>query len=242
MDPNQGVPIPIQPQVKKKINIFLITTIFASILAIFGFVFGFVQLAEKNKLKDENGQLKTDVAKLEESASGIVKKVYKGSTTNKSVAFQEEAVATAESGTVSVVDSTKYLEPKDWAIRFKYPEGVTDIAYATSNDSFDGALYITGIAKGSKIYDVNICGGKEAYEQYPFFLGEVDRWNPNAEHEDWETSPASYEGMKQLFKNGSFEFYVNSYYGNGCETGETTPDYVEATKLAKEILESAEKK
>ena len=236
------VAIPVPPTEKKKVNIFMITTIAAGVLAVIFLILMIVQISENGKLKDENSKLKTEVATLNESALGADKKVLKSSTTNKTVELKQEGVATAETGTVSVVDSVKYLEPKEWDVKFKYPAGVTDIAYATNADNFDGALYITGIAKGAKVYDVNICGGKEKYEQYPFYLGELNRWNPTGEHEEWETSPSSYEGMKRLLKSGSFEYYANTYYGNGCELGDDTPDYVEATKLAKEILESVQTK
>lgn len=236
------VKVPIPPTVKKKVNIFMITTIFAGAMAVLFLILMIVQISENSKLKDEISKLNTDVAKLEEENSGVDKKVLKSATTNKQVDFQQEGVATAATGEVTVVDSVKYLEPKDWNVKFTYPAGVTDIAYATNNDNFDGSLYITGIAKGSKVYDVNICGGKEKYEQYPFYLGEMNRWDPVGEHEEWETSPSSYEGMKRLLKTGGIEYYVNTYYGNGCEAGDETPDYVEATKLAKEILESIQTK
>lgn len=230
-------------QGQKKVNVFMILTAVFGGLFILTLIFGIFQLVENAKLKDENGKLKTEVATLEEASSDVSKRVLKGNSTKKSVEFSEEGVATTESGTANVVDSKKYLEPKDWDVRFAYPEGVTDIAYALSTDNFDGAMYITGIAKGGKVYDVNICGGKAAYEQYPFFLGEVDRWNPTGTHEEWNaSSPSTYDGMKRILKTGGIEYYVNTYYGNGCETGDETPDYVEATKLAKEILESIEKK
>jgi len=236
------VSVPVQPVVKKKTDIFLILTIVFAVLSVVFLILMIVQISENIKLKDEVSKLKTNVATLEESVAGAAKKVLKGSTTNKQVEFEQQGVATTETGTVKVENSVKYLEPKDWDVKFTYPDGVTDIAYATNADNFDGALYITGIAVGSKIYDVNICGGQEKYQQYPFFLGEINRWNPTAEHEEWETSPSSYDGMKRLLKAGGIEYYANTYYGNGCETGDETPDYIEGTKLAKQILESIQSK
>ena len=228
--------------VRKKSNGLLISTIALAATTVIGFSFGTFELITKNQLKAENSTLKNDIEALKSATDGIEKRVLKGNATKKTVEIEAKGLATEADGTVSTIDSKKYLEPKDWNIKFAYPDGVTDIAYGVSSDNFDGALYITGIAKNGRVYDVNICGGQAAYEQYPFFLGEVDRWNPSGEHEEWQTSPSVYEGMKKLLKNGSYEYYVNTYYGNGCETGENNPDYIEALKLAKEILESAEKK
>ena len=241
MEPSQGVEVPAGPITPgKKVNVFLITTIVAAVLMVVGFVFGFMQLAENNKLKDEVSQLKTQVSVLEESNSGIVKKVLKGSPSAQNVELDEKGVASQDTGTVTVIDSAKYLEPEGWAVRFKYPEGVTDIAYATSS-SYDGSIYITGIAKDGKVYDVNICGGKEKYNQYPFFLGSAYKWNPTGTHEEWETSPATYDGVKKIAKVGTNEYYVDTAYGSGCETGDNA-DYQEATRLAKELFDGFEKK
>ena len=241
MDPSQGVVVPVGPITPgKKVNVFLITTIVATVLMIGGVAFGIAQISEKNKLKDEISDLKTQIAVLEESNSGVVKKVLKGSPSAQNVELDEKGLASQDTGTVTVIDSTKYLEPEGWSVRFKYPEGVTEIAYATSS-SYDGSIYITGIAKDGKVYDVNICGGKEKYNQYPFFLGSAYKWNPNGTHEEWETSPATYDGVKRIAKVGTNEYYVDTAYGSGCEIGENA-DYTEATKLAKELFDSFEKK
>ena len=241
MDPSQGVEVPAGPITPgKKLNIFLITTIVAAVLMVAGFVFGFIQLGENNKLKDEISQLKTQVSVLQESNSGVVKKVLKGSPSAQNVELDEKGVASQDTGTVTVINSAKYLEPEGWAVRFKYPDGVTDIAYATSS-SYDGSIYITGIAVGNKIYDVNICGGKEKYNQYPFFLGSAYKWNTAGTHEEWETSPETYDGVKRIAKVGTNEYFVDTAYGSGCEIGENA-DYQEATRLAKELFDAFEKK
>ena len=228
--------------VRKKVNWMLIGVITASSFAALFLILFIIQIVKNNEVSDELSKVKTELATYQAKEEEVAKKVLKGNTTKKTIEIEEQGVAKKEDGTVTVKDSVKYLEPKEWDIKFKYPEGVTDIAYGVNAENFDGALYITGIAKGSKIYDVNICGGKDAYNQYPFFLGEMDRWNPSGAHDEWESSPSVYDGMKRLLKTSNFEYYVNTHYGNGCETGEDNEDYIEATKLAKEILESVEKK
>lgn len=242
MEPSQGVEIPTGPITPgKKVNIFLITTIVAAVLMVGAIVFAIVQLSENNKLKDEISDLKTQVSVLNESKAGIVKKVLKGSPSTQNVELDEKGLATQDTGTVTVIDSAKYLEPEGWSVRFKYPTGVTDIAYATST-SYDGSIYITGIAKNGKVYDVNICGGKEKYNQYPFFLGSAYKWDPTKTHDEWETSPETYDGVKKALKIGSVEYYIDTAYGSGCETGDQNPDYLEATKIAKELFDSIERK
>ena len=96
--------------------------------------------------------------------------------------------------------------------------------------------------KNGKVYDVNICGGKEKYNQYPFFLGSAYKWDPTKTHEEWETSPDTYDGVKKALKVGSVEYYIDTAYGSGCEIGDQVPDYLEATKIAKELFDSIERK
>lgn len=224
--------------VRKKFSGIQIGLIIALVVAVLFVVLFIVQIIQNNSLKDELSRAKTEIAKYEAQNAEVEKKTLKATGTKRTIEIEEKGVATTDSGTASVEESKKYLEPKGWDVKFEYPEGVTDIAYGINDDNYDGSLYITGIAVGGKIYDVNICGGKDAYEQYPFFLGEVNRWNPSGAHDEWETSPAVYDGMKRFLKTTSFEYYVNTNYGNGCELGDDTEDYVAATKIAKEILES----
>lgn len=228
--------------IRKKVNGVMIGLIGASAAAVLFLVLFIVQIAQNNGLKDELSRLKTDLAKYEEQNSAIEKKTIQATGTKRSIEIDAQGLATEDSGTAAVVDSKKYLEPKGWEIKFEYPEGVTDIAFGESNEVFDGAIYITGIAKDGKVYDVNICGGKDAYEQYPFFLGEVQRWNPSGAHEDWQKSPAVYEGIKRYLKTTDYEYYVNTNYGNGCVLGDQTEDYKEAIKIAKQIIESIQSK
>lgn len=242
MENNYNAPQNNNLGVRKKVNPMMIGLVVAGSFAALFLILFIVQVVKNNELSDELSKVKTELASYQAKDEEVAKKVLKGNTTKKTVEIEKEGVAKKEDGTVTIKDQKKYLEPKDWDIRFTYPEGVTDIAYGVNSENFDGALYITGIAKGAKVYDVNICGGKEAYNQYPFFLGEMGRWNPSGAHEEWETSPSVYEGMKRLLKTSGFEYYVNSRYGNGCETGEDNEDYIEATRLAKQILESVEKK
>ena len=227
--------------VRKKANITLIGLIVAGCFAVLFLILFIVQMSQNAELRDKLSKAETEIAQYAAKQEEVEKKVLKSNSTKKTVEIESQGLATTETGTVTVKESKKYLEPKGWDVKFEYPAGVTDIAYGVNEDNFDGALYITGIAKGGKVYDVNICGGKDAYQQYPFFLGELSRWNPSGAHDEWETSPSVYEGMKRFLKTASFEYYVNTYYGNGCETGENE-DYKEATRLAKEILESVTSK
>ncbi len=228
--------------IRKKVNGVMIGLIGASAAAALFLVLFIVQITQNNGLKDELSRLKTDLAKYEEQNSVVEKKTIQATGTKRSIEIDAQGLATEDSGTAMVVDSKKYLEPKGWEIKFEYPEGVTDIAFGESSEVFDGAIYITGIAKDGKVYDVNICGGKDAYEQYPFFLGEVQRWNPSGAHEDWQKSPAVYEGIKRYLKTTEYEYYVNTNYGNGCVLGDQTEDYKEAVKIAKQIIESIQSK
>ena len=225
---------------KSKVNVFLILAIIFGLISAALAIALILQLVEKSKLRDENSDLKTQISVLTEKKTGVVKKVLKGSPSAQNVELDDKGLASEETGTVTVIDSSKYLEPEGWAVRFKYPEGVTDIAYATS-PSYDGAIYITGIAKDAKVYDVNICGGKEKYNQYPFFLGSAYKWNTAGNHEEWDTSPATYDGVKKIAKVGTNEYFVDTAYGSGCEIGENA-DYIEATKLVKELFDGFEKK
>lgn len=223
--------------VRKKVSGMLIGVIVASVVAVIFLILFIVQISQNNSLRDEVARLKTDIALYEAKNEEVEKRTLKENSTKKPVEIEHQGLATKETGTVSVKDSKKYLEPKGWDVKFEYPAGVTDIAYGINEENFDGALYITGIAVGPKVYDASICGGTDAYQQYPFFLGELSRWNPSGAHDEWENSPSVYEGMKRFLKTASFEYYVNTFYGNGCETGENE-DYKVATQLAKQILES----
>ena len=188
------------------------------------------------KNNDEISNLKSEISSLKEpqQQKQTVEKIQSGDTTVVTDSVDTNANPTAAT-------TKKYLEPEGWNVRFVYPDGVTDIQYGT-NDNYDGALYIYSITKDGKTYDVNICGGKEAYKQYPFFLGNIDRWNPSGSHESWEKSPSAYSGMNLALTNGGYEYYVNTYYGNGCETGENTPEYVEALRISKSLMDGIEAK
>ena len=48
--------------------------------------------------------------------------------------------------------------------------------------------------------------------------------------------------MTLALTNGGYEYYVNTHYGNGCESGAKTPDYVEALSISKAIMDGIEAK
>lgn len=142
------------------------------------------------------------------------------------------------------VPEVNYLYAPEIGVKFKLPLEVTDVVFGDSTNfstNFDGAIYFKSITKNGKIYDVDICGGKDGYLYYPFFLGAVMRWIPDREHEWWEDSPAVYESYEKIFEYDGAEYYTTIYGGNGCETGEDTPEYVEAVETVREIINSIEK-
>lgn len=226
---NAGTPVgPIVENKQKNGNGLKIATVIACVIAVCGIGFSIFQIMENNTLK-------TEISSLKEQLNQITEKVQSGSTTIVSDSISDTGTNNASSS------AKKYLEPDGWNVRFAYPDGVTDIQYGT-NDNYDGSLYIYSITKNGKTYDVNICGGKDAYKQYPFFLGNVDRWDPNGSHESWEKSPAAYDDMTLSLTDGNYEYYVNTHYGNGCESGENTPDYVEALSISKALMDGIETK
>lgn len=196
---------------------WVIATISISVVAVLGIGFGIFQMSENGKRDDEISALKDEVEVLKQQSQQ---------------ANDGGNVADKNEGSTHI---QKYLEPEGWDVRFAYPKGVTDVEYSM-NENFDGTLYIDSITKDGKVYNVDVCGGKEAYGQYPFFLGTVQRWNPDGQHESWNTSPADFDGEILALTNNGLEYYVNSHYGNGCEIGETTADYVEALRISKELL------
>ncbi len=227
--------MPVANNKQKSGNGLKIATVIACVMAACGIGFSVFQTIENNKKNEEINTLKTEISSLKEQQNQTTEKVQSGSTT-----IVTDSISDADTNNASS-SVKKYLEPEGWNVRFAYPDGVTDIQYGT-NDNYDGALYIYSITKNGKTYDVNICGGKDAYEQYPFFLGNVDRWNPNGSHESWEKSPAAYNGMTLSLTNGDYQYYVNTHYGNGCESGENTPDYVEALSISKALMDGIEAK
>lgn len=149
--------------------------------------------------------------------------------------------ASASTDTPLSGSKTRYLEPDGWDVVFAYPKGVTGIEYSMVGENYDGVIYIDKIVKDGKTYDINICGGKEQYKQYPFFLGQVIRWNPTAQHESWKSSPAGYDN-DLLRKVGVNEYYVNfDNPGNGCELRDDS-DYLEALEIVRELYWGIEAK
>lgn len=224
---------PVVDNKQKSGNGLKITAVIACIVVFCGIGFGVFQTIENNRKNEEIDTLKTEISSLKEQQQNqTAEKVQSGSTT-----IVSDTISNTDTNDTSS-SAKKYLEPGRWNVRFAYPDGVTDIQYSAS----DRALYVFSITKNGKTYDVNICGGKNAYKHYPFFLGQVDRWNPNGSHESWEKSPAVYNGMVLSLTNGDYEYYINTHYGNGCESGDDTPDYVEALSITKALMDGIEAK
>ena len=202
---------------------------------------GFVALFLIEKAKAEENERRAAAVTVDDDVE-LGKRGYKSTKKKEnSTESEEDEEESEEEEKDQTADETKYLEPAGWAVKFKYPDGVTDIKYEIQDVNYDGEIFITSVVTAGKIYDINICGGKVLYEQYPFFLGQVSRWNPNASHEDWQTSPVSM-GLTLAFKEAGIEYFVDSNNGNGCATGDENPDYIEAVRLAKALIGNIEKK
>ncbi len=200
---------------------------------------GFVALFLIEKAKAEENERRAAAVTVDDDIE-LSKKGFK-SEKKKNTENTNEEDDTEEEDEEKPADETKYLEPAGWAVRFKYPEGVTDVKYDMQDINYDSEMYITGIVTENKIYDVNLCGGKVQYNQYPFIIGQVVVWNPNAAHEDWQSSPVSM-GLTLAFKEGGIEYFVDSGDGNGCATNPESADYAEAVRLTKLLIDSIEKK
>ena len=214
---------------------FIVMVIILVIVAVGGAV---VALFMGEKMKAEEREKRASEVSVK-NESEISKKKYGSSKVKNEVKQEEESL---KSKNIENEAGARYIEPKGWDVRFKIPENVIDVKYEMQDQNYDGQINILGIATKDKVYDVNICGGKEAYKHYPFFLGQVSRWDPKTKHEDWQSSPISAGSVLSLKVNG-VEYFVNSHYGNGCENGgEQNPAYIEAIELSKKLIEGMEKK
>lgn len=215
---------------------FIVMVIILVIVAVGGAV---VALFMGEKMKAEEREKRASEVSVK-NESEISKKKYGSSKVKNEVKQEEEEPL--KSKNIENETGARYIEPKGWDVRFKIPENVIDVKYEMQDQNYDGQINILGIATKDKVYDVNICGGKEAYKHYPFFLGQVSRWDPKTKHEDWQSSPISAGSVLSLKVNG-VEYFVNSHYGNGCENGrEQNPAYIEAIELSKKLIEGMEKK
>ena len=236
-EPTGFKPIEIEPE-KKKTGL-IIGIIVGAILLVGGTVFA-VFMIEKAKAEERERRA---AAVVVDDDTDFDKKSFskkKDEKTSQKTDEEDEEESDEEEET-DKTEAKKYLEPEGWNIKFTYPEGVIDVKYQIQEENYNGEIFITSIATKDKIYDVNTCGGKSAYQQYPFFLGEISRWNPEAVHEEWDTSPIS-AGETLALKIGNIEYFVNGNYGNGCETGNENADYVEALRLSKLLIDSMEQK
>ena len=229
---------PASPDGPKKKTGLIIAIVVVVVLLVVG---GFVALFLIEKAKAEENEKRAAAVTVDDDVE-LGKRGYKSTKKKEnSTESEEDEEESEEEEEDQTADETKYLEPAGWAVKFKYPDGVTDIKYEIQDVNYDGEIFITSVVTADKIYDINICGGKVLYEQYPFFLGQVSRWNPNASHEDWQTSPVSM-GLTLAFKEAGIEYFVDSNNGNGCATGDENPDYIEAVRLAKALIGNIEKK
>ena len=228
---------PASPDGPKKKTGLIIAIVVIVVLLVVG---GFVALFLIEKAKAEENEKRAAAVTVDDNVE-LGKRGYKSTKKKENSTESEEEEEESEEEEDQTADETKYLEPAGWAVKFKYPDGVTDVKYEIQDVNYDGEIFITSVVTADKIYDINICGGKVLYEQYPFFLGQVSRWNPNASHEDWQTSPVSM-GLTLAFKEAGIEYFVDSNNGNGCATGDENPDYIEAVRLAKALIGNIEKK
>lgn len=209
---------------KKPHNKLIPITIILAILTLAGLSTSIFLGIQSSNRASEISELKTKVDSLTSKDSNSNEPNQ--TTTNESQPSNNQTSSTTE-------NKLLYLEPEGWNVKFAYPEGVTEVI-ASANDNYDGTLYIGSITYNGKTYNVDLFGGKDAYHHYPFFLGNLMRWDSKATHESWEQNPTQLGGVL-VFEQGSVGYYYNAAGGNGYETGNEA-DYNKAVELTSQLL------
>lgn len=224
MEAHPSTPNLTQPKSSSISLLPIIFAIISTILLLISIGINFFQFTENIKLQ----------TKLQDQKEAV---------SSHSSTIPNDNSATINNPSSTNTPATKYLllNDDDWDIKFTIPAGVTNIRYHITED-YDETLFITSITVGNKTYDLNLCGGDNTYRHYPFFLGQIIRWDVDDSHPSWITHPAHQKGLKLLTKHQDHEYYVNTNYGNGCATGDQNEDYQSALKLTKTLLESAQLK
>lgn len=217
----------IAPHDKKK---WKIIASIAIVVAIFGVGLSLFLIIEKQQDSDKIADLTLKAESLQEQLSQKTPDDTQNSEQYSSTEDDNNGDSDANN-----ISSQKYLEPEGWDVRFAYPNGVTDAEYSVQDDLWDGALFIYSITKDGKTYDVNLFGGKESYRHYPFFFGEVARWNDVSPRNSWSGVIVD---MDLILTSGDYKYYAWDK-GNGYETGDAST-YDEACQIVGELLRNIE--
>ena len=191
----------------KKIKALIATTIIAITVAIGGWTLAVI---ESIQLKDRDDK----IAMLSEEKETLDKKV-------------DDLTDIKDSG-------ASFLKISSWGVEFPYEYGVTEVKGEIA-DEYEGALYITSIKADDKTYDVNLCGGSEKYGNKKFYLGQIIRYDQEADYGDKADPKAYGSGYNWIFSKGKYDFYYKYDDGSGCETG-TNEDYEKGVHYAIEML------
>lgn len=128
--------------------------------------------------------------------------------------------------------TVSYLEIPKLGIRFQYPIGVTDIQYSEQN-TYDGTITFTSITKDGITIDINTCGGKSAYRQNTFSLGQIVRLDPLNNNSTFD-----YNNSEQIARIGEYEFFFNP--SSECLSDSDSTDYKIAIATIQELISSIE--
>lgn len=207
-------------------NMPKIIAIVTSAVAICGIGFGIYEIVQNNNANARISDLESEITslrkQLEEKTPTSPEDNSASSGSNSNQSKPNHAVVTK-----------KYLEPQGRDVRFAYPEGVTDVQYDVQDANWDGVLYVSGITKDGKTYDVNLFGGKDNYKHYPFSLGAVARLSTTSSPSGWVAN------APLLFENNNYKYYKDG--GNGYETGDAA-EYEEACRIVEVLFNNIETK
>lgn len=208
----------------RNMGAFKIVAILASIVAICGIGFGIFGIVQNSNANARINELESEITSLHEQLEQKTTTDSQGNDTNSNLNANQN-------NPDHVVATKKYLEPQGWNIRFAYPEGVTDVQYDIQNTNWDGVLYVSGITKDGKTYNVDLFGGKNAYRHYPFFLGAVARLSAANSPSGWVVD------APLLFKGNNYSYYRAG--GNGYEAGDAA-EYEEACRIVEALFNNVE--
>lgn len=124
--------------------------------------------------------------------------------------------------------TTIYFEPTNWGIKFRYPEGVTNIEYEIADNTSDTIL-VTSISKDGVTYDIDTCGGKSSYTtKEPFYIGLV-------------TNNATIDtaNLQQFLALNGAEYYYSTS-GSGCKTNSENTDYLISESIFQDLIDNLE--
>lgn len=230
---NETVTVNNQPRKKNswRIATFVIAAVGACLIGL-----NIFQAIKLNQSDEESKKLILEVTSLREQLEQKAQNTSNISS-NGTLSTKPSSSSSANNSNQNQDNSQKYLEPEGWNVRFAYPDGVTDVQYSTQDTPWDGVMFVTSVTKDGKTYNIDLFGGRESYQQYPFFFGEVARWDSVSPRDNWSGSIVD---MDLIFTNGDYKYYAWSK-GNGRESGDEA-EYQEACRIVKALFDNAESK